>query len=107
MCVLARGVSEFGWHAAVRWDHDADPLLEQLGALDEGKRRAFQHDIRSVIVEVVALDLLDAAADPLPDPVVVVSAEQVAVPLERLPRSARTFSAGPKPGSMRRYLSER
>jgi hypothetical protein len=36
------------------------------------------------MIEVVARHLLDAAADPLPDPVVVVGPEEMAVPLEQL-----------------------
>ena len=71
-------------HAALRRHHDLDALLEQLGALGERQRLAFEHDVRPVIVDVVARHFLDAAADALPDPVVVVRPEQVAVALEHL-----------------------
>src|SRR5262249_13486739 len=71
-------------HATVRRDHQADALLEQLGALYERQRRTFEDNIGSMIVDVVARHLLDPATDALADPVIVVGTEQMAVALEQL-----------------------
>ena len=60
------------------------PSLKSLARCDEGEGRAFEHDVRAVIVEIVAAHLLDAAADALADPVVVVRPEEMAVALEEL-----------------------
>ena len=70
--------------AAVRRDHDLDAVLEQLGALGERQRIAFEHHVRPVVIDVVARRFLDAAADALPDPVIVVRPKQVPVALEQL-----------------------
>src|SRR5215470_2163061 len=45
----ARG-ERIRWYPAVRGDHHADALLEQLGALLERQRRAFEHYVGAVVV---------------------------------------------------------
>ena len=79
MWVLARGVSEFGRHAAHRGHDHVDAVAEQAGARLKRQRHALDDHGRAVVVPVVARGPLHAARDALPDPVVLVRPEQVAV----------------------------
>src|SRR5262249_40767600 len=59
-------------------------VAEEGRALLEGERHALDDDVGAVMVPVVALDLLDAAADALADPEIVVGPEEMAIAVEHI-----------------------
>ncbi len=78
-CILARGDSEIRRGSAHGWRDHLDAVAEMPGALAQRQRHAFDDHVRPVMLPIVAGDRVDAAADPLRQPIILARGQQMSV----------------------------
>src|SRR5205823_3010865 len=71
-------------HAPRRWNHNPHAIAIELGALLVRQRYAVDDHVSLHVLPAFVADRVDAAADALADPVILVLAEQVPVAIEHV-----------------------